>query len=418
MIIFEFLPQKIRSKYRDNRQKYKQYILSHRQNKMSASPNIEGTISSDYKSLRQMFTENFKSGRESHAQLCVYVKGEKVVDLWGSMEHSGKFTGDTLTNVFSSTKSLTSLAMAMMVDRGLISYTDKISKHWPEFGRDGKHGLTLADLMRHEAGLVTFDHEFEPLDFWPENIKQNNVGKVIEKQVQKWPAQGRREYHALTRGWIANEIFRRVNPDGLTIGEFLQAEVASPLGTEGIVIGAKDRDIPRYQSLKNTEFDAGNPRKRMMINHPGDESGEIWNSEDIRRGETPSSNGNCSARGLAKVGAALANQGKLGDTTLLSLSGWKALHSEATVGTMLGYENHFTQGGVASWTGKDVRAGFFGWMGYGGSCFQWHPELQISFAYVPCLLIPSLTSRDERNRARALQVELVKCVTELLNQIC
>ena len=130
-----------------------------------------------------------------------------------------------------------------------------------------------------------------------------------------------------------------------------------------------------------------------------DESGEIWNS----------------AHSLAKVGAALANKGKFGNVTLLSSSGWKGLHSEATLGRMLGYENYFTQGGVASWIGEDVRAGFYGWMGYGGSCFQWHPERKISFAYVPCLLIPSLSSRDENNRARALQVELMKCVRNMDN---
>ena len=103
-----------------------------------------------------------------------------------------------------------------------------------------------------------------------------------------------------------------------------------------------------------------------MINHPGDESGEIWNSEVIRRGETPSANGNCSARALAKVGAVLAINGKFGNVTLLSSSSWKGLHSEATLGRMLGYENYFTQGGVASWIGEDVRAGFYQWM--------WHPR--------------------------------------------
>ena len=382
---------------------------------MLRQPSIEGQVSPGYETVKDLFTDNFLTGRETHAQLCVYVQGAKVVDLWGtaSTQEVGHFTGDSLTNIFSSTKSLTSLAMAMMVDRGFISYTDKICRYWPEFGKDSKAELTLADLMRHEAGLATLEHEFEPEDFWPENIKKNNVGKVIENHPQTWPANGRREYHALTRGWVANEIFRRVHPAGLTIGEFLQAEVASPLGTDGVVIGAKHQDVPHYQPLVNTDCDTDNPRRRDMINHPGGENGEIWNAEDIRRGETPSANGNCSARGLALVGAALANKGEHGGVSLLSPDGWEGLHSHATPGTMLGYQTHFTQGGVATWSGDDARAGYYGWYGYGGSAFQWCPDKQISFAYVPCLLIPSLSSGDEENRARALQIQLMQCIKNL-----
>ena len=72
-----------------------------------------------YETVREMFEENFQSGSEENSQLCVYVQGEVVVDLWGSMantQHS--FTGDTVTNVFSSTKSLTAICIAMLVDSG------------------------------------------------------------------------------------------------------------------------------------------------------------------------------------------------------------------------------------------------------------------------------------------------------------
>ena len=76
-----------------------------------------------YETVKQMFEENFRSGSEAMSQLCVYVEGEVVVDLWGSTavavaasQHS--FTADTVTNVFSSTKSLTAICIAMLVDRG------------------------------------------------------------------------------------------------------------------------------------------------------------------------------------------------------------------------------------------------------------------------------------------------------------
>ena len=76
-----------------------------------------------YESVRRMFEDNFKSGSEENSQLCVYVQGEVVVDLWGSKagalaDTQHPFTADTVTNVFSSTKSLTAICIAMLVDRG------------------------------------------------------------------------------------------------------------------------------------------------------------------------------------------------------------------------------------------------------------------------------------------------------------
>ena len=98
---------------------------------------IEGTVAPGYETVKEMFEENFRAGREDNAQLCVYVGEKLVVDLWGYSSDTS-YTGDTLTNVFSSTKSLTAIAMAVMQDRGLIKYGAKIAEYWPEFAQNGK----------------------------------------------------------------------------------------------------------------------------------------------------------------------------------------------------------------------------------------------------------------------------------------
>ena len=113
---------------------------------------VGGTVAPGYENVKVMFEENFRRGSDESSQLCVYVGEEMVVDLWSSSSLPS-YTGDTLTNVFSSTKSVTSIVMACLVDQGLIEYSDKISKHWPEFAENGKGDITIADLMRHEAGL-------------------------------------------------------------------------------------------------------------------------------------------------------------------------------------------------------------------------------------------------------------------------
>jgi len=62
-----------------------------------------------------------------------------------------------------------------------------------------------------------------------ENIKKNDVGAIIEKENCRWPTNefgSRREYHGVTRGFILNEIYRRVDPDERTLGEFVREEFA------------------------------------------------------------------------------------------------------------------------------------------------------------------------------------------------
>ena len=98
---------------------------------------IHGSVSPGYESVRDMFEENFKKGSEINAQLCVYVKERKVVDLWGTATNDESFNGDTLVNVFSSTKSLTAIVVARMVEKGLIGYANKIAQYWRQFGGYG-----------------------------------------------------------------------------------------------------------------------------------------------------------------------------------------------------------------------------------------------------------------------------------------
>ena len=62
---------------------------------------------------------------------------------------------------------------------------------------------------------------------------------------------------------------------------------------------------------------------------------------------------------------------------------------------------------------KSGRAGFVGWMGFGGSVMQWHPGLDMGFGYTCSLL----TWWDLANtKARKLQKEAVRCALALKNE--
>jgi CubicO group peptidase (beta-lactamase class C family) len=418
---------------------------------------IEGTVALGFESVRQLYEHNMRTLAEENTQLCVYYKGEKVVDLWGSATGESDFTADSLVNVFSSGKSLESIAIASLVGKGLIEYSAKIADYWPEFAANGKGELTVAELMRHEAGLPAFNRPLPPEDLLTENIKQNKVGQVIEGHVQTFRegAGRRREYHAVTRGWIANELFRRVDPAGRTMGEFLRQDISEPLEVDA-VIGVKEEELPRVKKVAPLGFwfqilESLKPKflkRRMELNIfqiiakvfrliPGLRNATIRNAPPpfkgmkkiaffsepaIARGETPSANTNSTARGLAKIAAMMAAGGTWSGREYLSGDAWKALHDAPLDGDMGVMRTCFTQGGVALFRAGDSvttplekglnagREGFYGWMGLGGSLFQWHPQNDIGFGYVPT----SLNVLDLVNeRGKGYQAEVLRCVERM-----
>ncbi|MEH6568705.1 MAG: serine hydrolase [Halioglobus sp.] len=421
---------------------------------------IEGTVAPGFESVKLLYEHNMRTLAEKNTQLCVYYKNEKVVDLWASASGDTEFSPDSLINVFSSGKSLAAIAMAWLVGEGLLNYQAKITDYWPEFAANGKGELTVAELMRHEAGLAAFDTSIEPADLLRQNIKQNAVGKTIENQSQKFRegAGNEREYHAITRGWIANEIFRRVDPAGRTIGEFLSENISTPLQLDA-VIGVPEKDLARVSkvsplSLRFQFFESLKPkflkrriehnifqilarvirlipamRKSTTRGAPPPFSGMkgigFFNEPAVAMGETPSANANCSARGLAKIAAMMSSGGNWNGNTYLNKTAWKALHDQPKDADMMLSSTTFTQGGVALFQEcspnssaiekafNQGREGYYGWMGFGGSIFQWHPGHEIGFGYVPT----SLNVLDILNeRGKVYQAEVVKCVTSITGQ--
>ena len=418
---------------------------------------VAGEVAPGFESLKVLFTQQMRTLAEENAQLCVYHRGKKVVDLWASAPCNEAFSGDSLVNIFSSGKSLEAIAIGALVSRGFIDYDAPITHYWPEFGAKGKEGVTVADLMRHEAGLANFDTSLDAEDLFTENIKKNAVGQVIEQHGLSYSSGGKREYHAITRGWVVNELFRRVDPEGRTIGEFLRQEITGPLGAD-VVVGVQEQERQRMFPVKPLGFgyqlwQSMLPRalgRRVLHNvfqlfarigkiipamikggrksRPPPAFREMtgldyFNAHDFGKGETSSANATCSARGLARLGAMMSAGGKLEGREFLSENAWQALHAkpvEAMMGTLM--PTRFTQGGVDCFQpcgpGSPLlerafnqgREGFYGWMGFGGSIFQWHPQQDISFAFVPT----SLHYLDLLNeRGKCYQAEVLRCVGRL-----
>jgi CubicO group peptidase (beta-lactamase class C family) len=394
---------------------------------------------------------------EEHTQLCVYYRGERVVDLWAAPADDAGFSPDSLVNVFSSGKSLESIAMAVLVGRGLLDYAAPVASYWPEFAAHEKGELTVADVLRHEGGMAAFRTSLDPDDLMPVSLKQNKVGAVIESHSLRFPTGGRgkREYHAITRGWILNEVFRRIDPAGRTIGEFYDQEIRRPLDAD-VIIGVKEPELGRIVKVKLLGFlflflESLKPRVlgRKIKHHffqivgrilrvlpglrhattrgapppyKGMKGIDFFNERSVAMGETPSAGAKCSARGLAKLAAVMAARGRFAEREVVSEAAWKAMHDEPVEAFMGFAPTAFTQGGVNRFreVGPNAttlerafntgREGFYGWMGLGGSIFQWHPGHEIGFAFVPTAL-HVLDILNERGKV--YQAEVVRCVGRL-----
>lgn len=418
---------------------------------------IEGTVAPGFESVKQLYEHNMRSLAENNTQLCVYYGDQKVVDLWASVTDEADFSPDSLINVFSSGKSLEAVAIASLYGKGLINYDARIADYWPEFAAHGKGELTVAELMRHEAGLATFSISIDPQDLLTDNIKLNKVGHIIEGQSQKYRRGDglRREYHAVTRGWIVNELFRRIDPAGRTIGEFLRQDISRPLEADTI-IGVKQEELARVKKVAPLGFrfqflESLKPKflKRRMEQNIFQILGKLlrlirlmrnstvlkapppfrgmkqiafFNEPAVAMGETPSANTNSSARGLAKIAAMLAAGGTWAGTQYLNEEGWQAMHKAPLNADMGFVTTTFTQGGVALFSETTPqntlmeralnagREGFYGWLGLGGSIFQWHPRYKIGFGYVPT----SLNVLDLVNeRGKAYQAEVLRCIEKI-----
>src|SRR5437762_11567428 len=98
----------------------------------SESHRVEGHVSRGFENVRDAFAENFARRRELGGGCCAYQHGEKVVDLWGGVRN--KQTGDpwerdTMVIVYSATKGLAAMTLAIAHSRGWLDYEERVSTY-------------------------------------------------------------------------------------------------------------------------------------------------------------------------------------------------------------------------------------------------------------------------------------------------
>jgi CubicO group peptidase (beta-lactamase class C family) len=325
--------------------------------------------------VSDVLTANLTTGLDIGASAAVFLDGEPVVDLWGGFvdaAHTIPWTGDTIVNNFSTTKTMTALCALILADRGEIALDAPVVRYWPEFAAEGKRGVLVRHLLSHSAGLPGWTEPMTIADI----LDREKATTLLARQAPWWEPGTAVGYHAITFGPLIGEVIRRVT--GKTLGRFFAEEVAGPLGADYHIGTGPECDARVAVMIAGTPI---RPRTgedtitdRVFFNPyvTAEDSGTIaW-----RRGELGGSNGHGNARSVAAVQSVLACGGEARGIRLLSRAGCeRALEPQAEMtdlvagfplrwGLGYGLENAFIS---AQYRNRPAGRRIAFWGGAGGS---------------------------------------------------
>ena len=286
----------------------------------SKSVTIEGEVDPRFAELGEEFQRRFDSGEELGASIAVVEHGRPVVDLWGGfreVEQTSRWQRDTITNVWSITKTMTTLAALMLADRGMLDLDAPVATYWPEFAQNGKAGITVKQVMSHTAGVSGWDMPF--------TIEQlyDYEGAVahLAAQAPWWEPGAASGYSLLNYGHIVGELVRRVS--GKTLRVFIAEEIAGPLGADftlGVPKSAYDRISnvvpPPPAKLDFSQLPAGHPAIRTFGPIPMDAT--VTYTDAWREAEIGAANGFGNARSVARIQSVITNGGEVDGVRLLT----------------------------------------------------------------------------------------------------
>ncbi len=369
---------------------------------MTDQGSFGGTVERGWEAVETAFRRNFELGEEIGASVAIYHQGRPVVQLWGGSFDGGArpYDDTTLQLVFSTTKGIAAIAVAICAQRGLIDYAAPVSTYWPEFAAKGKGEATVAQLLSHQCGLFSVQGEIslaEALD-WP------TITARLADTEPEWPIGSTHGYHALTYGWLAGELVRRVDPQHRNIGRFVAEEIAGPTATE-VYIGLPETLEPRVAPIVGSPLAGGgdaemDPAVKAMIEMfmgPNTNGGralslngafsgdDTFNRRDVHAAEIPAANGITNSISLAKVYASTMARvdgvqlldDAVRDRARITVTPDNEPDSCLIMPTTFGM-GFMTHGPFTPYAGP----GSYGHPGAGGSVAFAQPERELAFAYV------------------------------------
>ncbi|XP_071946880.1 beta-lactamase domain-containing protein 2-like [Antedon mediterranea] len=398
---------------------------------------FDGRVEPGFERVFEAFKEHYRNGIEPSdggSAFAAYHKGKKVVDIWGGYadkEAHRPWKPDILHNIYSSGKGVAAIAVAMLVDRGLLKYSDKVVKYWPEFGKHGKQDVTVETLLSHQAG-IPFPNESLSWDLFRDH---DRLADVLADSVPQWEIGTGHGYHALTMASFCGVLLRKVDPKHRTLGQFVHDELEVPFGID-IHFGLRKELFYRATRMEEDKYTTSQMLS-VIINNPlmrsyifkslfgGSDTlydKMLKNTEQLlmnpyklndpenRIVEVPSAFGVGTAEALAKLYSILVNGGELNGKRIMSEKAVKQLNTVVTKGMdkVVMIDVELGHGVIIS---KTPIGKAFGHSGVGGQEGFGNLELKLGYGYVTNT--PTISLTEDGERYLLLRDILYDCVRKL-----
>jgi len=355
---------------------------------------VQGHYDPAFKSVREVFEQNFAERGELGASVCLRDKsGRTLVDLWGGTHPDKRtlWTRDTLSIVFSCTKAATAFCAHLLIDRGLLDPDALVTKYWPEFEAHGKGKITVREILGHRSALPALRESVKPGGF----LDFDYMTERLAKETPFWDPGTAHGYHMVTFGWTAGELVRRAS--GKSLGQFFKDEITKPYGVDfHIGLPAADFDrVSKLEAYKPGPDDTLSAFIKAMFADQkglqalafGNNGGWFFDAPESWRAEIGGAGGISNARGLAAMfGSIFTKQ------PLLSKSRIEALRIPVSEGLdkTLCIPTRFGEGFMLSIDNRDLPGdghsaiigdNAFGHVGMGGSIGFADTAAEFSFGY-------------------------------------
>ncbi|MFF7790027.1 serine hydrolase [Streptomyces sp. NPDC007991] len=202
---------------------------------------VHGTVTEGFEPVRDAFVRNFETLGERGAAVAVYRDGQRVVDLWAGtrdVDGTAPWERGTAQVVRSATKGVAAAVLLLLHQRGQLDLDAPVGHYWPEFKARGKERVLVRHVLNHRAGLPVLDRPLTP----EEALDPLRGPEAVAAQAPAWEPGTDHGYHALTYGWLLDELVRRVT--GQAAGAWLTAQLTGPLGLD-LWLGLPDAEAGR-----------------------------------------------------------------------------------------------------------------------------------------------------------------------------
>ena len=350
---------------------------------------LDGIVDDRFAALRDAFAANLASGEELGGSICVLVDGAPVVDLWGGWSDAQRVTPwsrDTLTNVWSISKTVSSLAMLLLIDRGLVDPDQPVRRYWPEFAAAGKHGVLVRHVLIHSSGVSGWEQPVTGDDI----LDVDAAADRLAAQAPWWPAGAASGYHLLDYGHLVHGIVRAVT--GQSLGDFVAAELAGPLGADFWLGLPESEDArvspvvpPPPSTLDIAALPPDSPAFRTLTGPPL--GAEITWTRAWKAAGIGGAGGQGNARSAARLNALIAGRGEVDGIRMLAPATVDRVFADPVDGVdlVLGIPLRWGLGWGLRHPGStsyipEGRIAF--WGGWGGSLVTADVDRGVTFAYV------------------------------------